>query len=197
MHRPLVPLPLEFYQRETADVAKALLGKVVIHESDSQLLSGRIVEVEAYGGKEDPASHAHRNKTSRNSVMFGRPGCAYIYFIYGTHYCLNVVAHDVGVPGAALIRALEPLDGIALMKKNRGIQDTRQLMAGPGRLTKALNIGIKMSGVDLTRSRKLLITEDKSYKEINIDSSPRIGIRVGMDRAWRFNVRGNQFVSRR
>ena len=187
---------MEFYQRGSVDVAKALLGKVVIHKSGSQLLSGRIVEVEAYGGKEDPASHAHRNKTSRKSAMIGRPGCAYIYFIYGNHHCLNVVAHDVGVPGAALIRALEPLDGIALMKKNRGIQDTQHLMAGPGRLTKALSIGIKMNGVDLTKSRTLFIVKDKSYEEINIDSSPRIGIRVGMDRAWRFNLRGNQFISR-
>lgn len=196
MHRPLAPLPLEFYQRETVDVAKALLGKVIIHKSGSQLLSGRIVEVEAYGGKEDPASHAHRSKTSRNSVMFGRPGCAYIYFIYGNHHCLNVVAHDIGVPGAALIRALEPVDGIALMKKNRGIQDPRHLMAGPGRLTKALSIGIKMNGIDFTRSRRLFIVEDENYEEINIDSSPRIGIRVGIDRAWRFSVRGNQFISR-
>jgi len=185
----------EFYSRPTALVARELLGKYIVRYDKINLI-GRIVEVEAYGGSDDPASHAARGKTRRNEVMFNKPGSAYVYFIYGNHYCLNVVAHGGSSPGAILIRALEPISGIEQMKKNRNLDDDHHLTSGPGRLTKAMNIDKVFNGVDLIRDKTLSIqTTDEA--DVKFETSKRIGIRKGIDREWRFIAMDSRFVSRR
>lgn len=144
-----------FYAKDTLIVAKNLLGKLLVRRLGGKLLIGKIVEVEAYKGFEDPASHAYKGKTSRNKVMFGKAGHAYIYFTYGNHYLLNVTTEKVGIPGAVLIRALEPLAGLEVMLKLRGVGNVNNLTNGPGKLTKALNITGELNGLDLTRRGEL------------------------------------------
>ena len=183
----------DFYERWVVDVAKDLLGKLLIRRINDQILIGRIVEVEAYRGSDDPASHAYRGKTERNKVMFDRGGLAYIYQAYGIHRLLNVTAEPPGSPAAVLIRALEPIKGIDAMVKFRGISDLRALTSGPGRLTEALSIGLELNGLDLTTSDELFIADD-GFRGFKIVSSSRIGVRD--KRRWRFYIEGNEFVSR-
>ncbi|HPQ16632.1 MAG TPA: DNA-3-methyladenine glycosylase, partial [Bryobacteraceae bacterium] len=141
-------LPREFYARDTVEVARDLLGTILIHEG----AAGRIVETEAYLGPEDLAAHASRGVTNRTRVLFGPPGHAYVYFIYGKHECLNLVAQPEGTPGCVLIRALEPLAGIAEMKKRRpAARSIEDLASGPGKLTAALNITRRHYGADVTQ----------------------------------------------
>ena len=176
-----------------------LLGKVLVRRQQGRFLLGRIVEVEAYLGADDPAAHAYRGRTPRNAVLFGPPGYAYVYYIYGNHYCLNVSCLPDGIPGGILFRALEPLMGIEEMFRLRAIRapaDLRRLTSGPGRLAAALGITRQRdNGKDLTTARSdLYIAEDGS-------SPPRVLItkRVGISRATemplRYIVAGNKFVS--
>lgn len=191
----LIRMDKEFFSRRTATVARDLIGKYIVRYDRVDLI-GRIVEVEAYGGSNDPASHAARGKTQRNEVMFKKPGTAYVYFIYGNHYCLNVVAHVGSSAGAVLIRALEPISGIEQMKKYRSLQDALLLASGPGRLTKAMNIDRTFNGIDLVSDETLSIqTTDEPY--LKYGTSKRIGIRKGTDRPWRFFAVDNRFVSKR
>jgi len=183
----------DFYERWAVDVAKDLLGKLLIRRIDGRVLVGRIVEVEAYRGSDDPASHAYRGKTERNKIMFDRGGLAYIYLAYGIHRLLNVTAEPPGKPAAVLIRALEPIDGIEVMMRFRGTSDLRALTSGPGKLTEALKIGLELNGLDLTTSDELFIADD-GFRGFEMGSSPRIGVK---DRKkWRFYIKGNRFVSR-
>jgi len=154
-----------------------------------------IVETEAYCGLSDPASHAYRNRLKRNIPMFGPVGHAYIYFIYGNHYCMNVVAksHDQEA-GGVLIRALEPVDGIDEMIKARKCS-YNQLTNGPGKLTKALGITRELNNIDVTISHELFITDYENIKPSLIKSSGRIGIRVATDKNWRFYIANNRWVS--
>lgn len=184
----------DFYERWVVNVAKELLGKLLIRRINSQILIGRIVEVEAYRGSDDPASHAYRGKTERNKVMFDRGGLAYIYLAYGIHRLLNITAEPPGEPAAVLIRALEPIRGIETMMKFRGTSDLRALTSGPGRLTEALSIGLELNGLDLTTSNELFIA-DEGFGGFEIASSPRIGVKD--ERRWRFYIAGNRFVSRK
>ena len=183
----------DFYERWAVNVARDLLGKLLIRRIDGKVLMGRIVEVEAYRGSDDPASHAYRGKTERNKVMFDRGGLAYIYLAYGVHRLLNVTAEPPGKPAAVLIRALEPLDGIEVMMEFRGTSDLRALTSGPGRLTEALKIGLELNGLDLTSSDELFIADD-GFRGFEVGSSPRIGVRDR--RKWRFYIRGSRFLSR-
>jgi len=183
----------DFYERWVVNVARDLLGKLLIRRIDGKVLMGRIVEVEAYRGSDDPASHAYRGKTERNKVMFDRGGLAYIYLAYGIHRLLNVTAEPPGKPAAVLIRALEPLDGIEVMMEFRGTSDLRALTSGPGRLTEALKIGLELNGLDLTSSDELFIADD-GFRGFEVGSSPRIGVRDR--RKWRFYIRGSRFLSR-
>ena len=144
------PVPRRFYNRDTLIVAPELLGKLLVRRESSGLLVGKIVETEAYRGVDDPASHSYRGKTPRNAVMFGAPGIAYVYFTYGNHYCLNAVTEDEGTPAAVLIRAVEPLEGVDLMMRNRGVEKLTEVGSGPGKLTKALQITREQNGCDLT-----------------------------------------------
>src|SRR5256712_11060171 len=189
----LSPLPRVFFARNTLAVAKDLLGRFLVHETPRGRLIGRIVEVEAYRGPKDPASHAYR-RTPRSQIMWGRPGMAYVYFTYGNHYCLNVVTEPEGIAGAVLLRAIEPLEGIEAMRRARGIHDDRLLTSGPGRLTQAMAIGRNHNGLDLTRPPLYLA---RGPTNSAVAASPRIGIRAAADRMWRFYIPGNLYVSRR
>jgi DNA-3-methyladenine glycosylase len=190
-------LPRAFYNRPAIEVARALLGTVLVHGTTSgRITSGRIVETEAYLGLQDRAAHSWRGITPRTRVMFGEPGHAYVYLIYGMYECLNVVAEPPGSPGCVLIRALEPLEGIPRMRRRRpaarGIED---LANGPGKLTLALGVSRRHNGADLTSS-SLTIHRPSRNEEIKIGVSPRIGIKHCADWPLRFFVQGNRFVSR-
>jgi len=188
----------EFYNRDTIAVAKDLLGKILVRIVNGRILSGMIVESEAYRSTDDPASHSYRGKTERNSVMFGEVGHAYVYFTYGNHYCLNIVAKDNDTPaGAVLIRAIEPMDGMSLMQKYRDTKDLYNLTSGPGRLTRALKISKEQNGVDVTKKGELYVLNGKDISESQIVAASRIGIRVALDKQWRFLIADNKFVSRK
>jgi len=191
-------IPREFYNRDTVNVAKDMLGKILVRVITGRILSGVIVETEAYRSTDDPASHSYRGKTERNSVMFGDVGHAYVYFTYGNHYCLNIVAKNNSTPaGAVLIRAIEPIEGIKQMQQFREIDDIYNLTSGPGKLTKALNITKKQNGVDMTKKGEMYILNGKKIDEPSILASPRIGIRMALDKQWRFFIADNKFVSRK
>lgn len=186
-------LPPSFYDRATPLVARELVGKVLVKESDGGRSSGRIVETEAYCGQSDPASHAYRGPTRRNEVMFGPPGYLYVYLSYGMHYCCNVVTESHGIAGAVLLRALEPLEGIERMEERRGTHTHRDLCNGPGKLCQALGINISDYGADLASSPVWL--EDDGYRPDSLERSSRVGVSSATELAFRFFIRGNRFVS--
>ncbi len=178
---------------DTVQLARQLIGKLLVRRSHQGTLSGRIVETEAYP-IEDPAGHAYAGRTSRNGALFLSRGHAYVYVAYGTSCLLNVSSEAVGVGAGVLIRALEPLQGIAGMQRNRGLQDLRDLTRGPGRLTAALEIDRHQDGIDLCRTGPLWLAHDGSVvPEIGV--STRIGLSRGTGELLRFYVRGNRFVS--
>ncbi len=185
-----------FFERYTPEVACDLLGNILVRKTGKCVLSGKIVEVEAYRGEDDPASHAYKGLTRRTAVMFGEGGHAYVYLSYGANRCFCVTTERKGTPGAVLIRAVEPIDGIELMKKNRNVADLIELTSGPGKLTKAMNIDLPLNGEDLVSSERLYLLRGPNGK-ITIDSSTRIGISVGFNHVWRFFARGNAFISKR
>jgi DNA-3-methyladenine glycosylase len=186
-------LDRSFYERPTTTVAGALLGKVLVHGK----AAGRIVEVEAYLGRDDRAAHAWRGLTERTSVLFGAPGRAYVYLIYGMYECLNVVAEPEGVPGCVLIRALEPLAGVDLMQCRRpNARRIEDLASGPGKLTVAMGITRRHNGADLTQGA-LTIHRAAREGRFEIEATPRIGIRHSTDRPLRFVIAGSRFASRR
>jgi DNA-3-methyladenine glycosylase len=184
-------LPRSFYARSTVEVARGLLGKVLVHGSTS----GIIVETEAYLGGEDLAAHSARGLTERTRVIFGPPGHAYVYLIYGMYECLNLVAERTGRPGCVLIRALEPVSGVELMRARRGsTRKLEQLANGPGKLTLALGITRAHNGADVTRG-PLVVHEAAGASEIEIEVTQRIGITRSADLPLRFAMAGNGFVS--
>lgn len=191
------PLPRTFYSRGTVAVARSLLGKYLVRVMGHGRLVGRIVEVEAYKGSADPASHAFHGRTPRNMPMFGEAGHAYIYFTYGNHYCLNVTTEHPGVAGAVLIRALEPSFGVKVMKRLRPGVSELQLTNGPGKLTKAFAIDKSLNEANLTRHGPLLIGREANEPLFTIARSSRIGIRLGKEHLWRFYIKSNPYVSRR
>jgi len=189
-------LPREFYARGTVRVALALLGKRLVRSIGMDRIVGKIVEAEAYRGRDDPASHAFRGPTLRNAPMFGEPGHAYIYFTYGNHYCLNITTQETGTPGAVLIRAIEPAEGLPTMRRLRPNVPDQNLTNGPGKLTKALGIDKSLNETDMT-VRGLLFVTNSDYAKFKVERSTRIGISEGKDRLWRFYIKGNMFVSKR
>jgi DNA-3-methyladenine glycosylase len=197
----LRPLTWSFYARTPRRVARDLLGKVLIRETPTGRLTGRIVEVEAYLGVNDPAAHSAAGKTLRNAVLFGPPGYAYIYFIYGNHYCLNVSCEPEGKAGGVLFRALEPLSGIEEMARARGItigspRDLPKLTSGPGRLAEAFGITrARDNDCDLTSRDSSLWIGDDGHRPRGIRQTPRIGITKAADELLRYIIAGNIFVS--
>jgi DNA-3-methyladenine glycosylase len=198
-------LPRDFYDRPTLDVARDLLGKVLVHERRGVRTSGAIVEVEAYIGETDPACHAAPGPTARNAPLYGAPGYAYVYLNYGIHCLMNVVSEAQGIPAAVLIRALEPIDGIGVMRRRRAraargrravdvaVMPTHELCRGPGNLTMAMGIALTENRVDLLGHR--LFVEDGAVQRESIVWGPRIGIRVGTERPWRAFVGDHPAVS--
>lgn len=191
-------LPQSFYARNTVTIARDLLGKQLICHIDGIIREGIIVEAEAYCSDNDPASHAFSGKTKRNTAMFGPAGHAYIYFIYGNHYCFNIVAKEDAVnAGAVLIRAIEPIIGIEHMQKARGNHQTNiNLTNGPGKLTQAFNINLSHNNCNLTKKEKLWIVEDHNTESMVTVCTPRIGIKSATDYIWRFYIKDNPWVSR-
>jgi DNA-3-methyladenine glycosylase len=194
-------LPREFYDRDPRRVSRELLGKVLVRKEAKQFLTARIVEVEAYLGKDDPASHSFAGRTPRNAVLFGPPGYAYVYFIYGNHFCLNVSCLPDGVAGGILFRAVEPLSGIEEMARLRNVpidspRDLRKLTSGPGRLAEAFGITRERdNGKDLTSLSSDLFITDDGYRVRRILTTPRIGITKAAERPLRYVLAGNEFVS--
>jgi DNA-3-methyladenine glycosylase len=198
-------LPRRFYNRPTIDVARDLLGKVLVHVRRGVITSGAIVEVEAYIGESDPACHAAPGPTARNAPLYGAPGHAYVYLNYGIHCLVNVVTEAQGSPAAVLIRALDPLDGIDVMRRRRArrTKGRRQgassaiavadLCRGPGNLTMAMGITLEENRLDLTGGR--LFLEDRRIEPGPIAWGPRIGIRVGTETPWRAWIAGHPSVS--
>lgn len=180
-----------FYDRPTVEVARDLLGKVLVHGETA----GRIVETEAYLGRDDLAAHSARGITERTRVIFGPPGHAYVYFIYGMYECLNLICEPEGVPGCVLIRALEPVAGIETMRQRRpAARRLEHLASGPGKLTLAMGITRALNGADVTRG-KLVVREPVETRHIGVVVTPRIGITKCADLPLRFYEEGNSFVS--
>ncbi len=197
-------LPREFYNRDPVTVARELLGKLLIRREGRKLLAGRIVEDEAYLGAHDPAAHAYSGRTPRNAVLFGPPGYAYVYFIYGNHYCLNVSCMPEGYGEGVLFRAMEPVNGIEEMIAARGLElspsarasQLRLISSGPGRMAEAMDITRERdNGKDLTSRRSDLWFADDGYRPEKILATPRIGITKAIDEPLRFVVAGNSYVS--
>jgi DNA-3-methyladenine glycosylase len=185
-------LDREFYSKDTKEVAREILGKVLVFRTGEGTLKGRIVEVEAYLGLNDPGAIGFRRVKNIPEALLMPAGYAFVYFTYGNHWMLNINA-KTGKLGAVLIRALEPLEGIEIMKKNRGISDIRNLTNGPGKLTKAFGIDKRHNGLDLTKSE--LFVEDSSF-EGEVAESTRMGLSKGKNRKLRFYIKNNMFVSK-
>ena len=187
----MTPLSRSFYERPTLRVARDLIGKVLVHETRAGLASGVIVETEAYIGEADPACHAAPGLTTRNAPLYGHPGIAYVYLNYGIHYLVNAVTECEGSPAAVLIRALEPLEGIDLMRRRRASGTGRSasqiplndLCRGPGNLTKALGINLRQNRLDLTGSALRIVAGDRRRRRVTW--TRRIGINVGVEQEWR------------
>src|SRR5579862_1501863 len=198
----LLPLPRDFYVRDPRVVSRDLLGKVLVRRQRGQRLTGRIVEVEAYLGANDPASHSFNGRTDRNFVLFGPPGLTYVYFIYGNHYLFNVSCRPDGEAGGVLFRALEPISGIDQMAAARDIEikragDLRKLTSGPGRLAEAFGITKERDNEkDLTSRKSDLFIVDDGFKPHRVEVTPRIGITKAADHPLRYIIAGNKFVSK-
>jgi DNA-3-methyladenine glycosylase len=194
-------LPRDFYARPTLDVARALIGHVLVHDTPAGSASGIIVETEAYIGESDPACHAAPGQTARNAPLYGPPGIAYVYINYGIHYLVNVVTEAAGSPAAVLIRALEPFEGESLMRRRRARGTGRaardftsaELCRGPGNLTRALGITLRQNLRDLTSST--LRIEDRGLPARDVAWTPRIGINVGIESEWRCVAVGSPALS--
>ena len=189
-------LPRAFYERETEIVAREMLGAVLECETDDGIASGIIVETEAYLGEHDLACHAVAGRTARTEALYGPPGTSYVYFIYGMYWCFNAVTRAEGLPSAVLVRALEPLDGVALMHKRRSrVKNAVDLTNGPGKLCTALGIVGSMSGKGLQR-KPLVIRAGESVPDRDVMVTTRIGITRSADWPLRWIVKGNKYVSK-
>ena len=192
--RRTVGLSKEFYSRDPAVVAKDLLGKILLRKIGPNVLSGKIVETEAYFGKNDPASRAYNGKKNYNELMFSNVGRAFVFMVHG-NWLLNVVAHLKDHVGAVLIRSIEPVEGIEIMRKNRTVKKLRNLTNGPGKLAEALAITKSLNGYDVTARHGLLTIIEGEGQNPATCSSHRIGVKVDLPQKLRFFIEGNMFVS--
>ncbi len=189
-----IKLPRVFFERPTLEVAPDMLGKYLVYHSPEGKLSARIVEVEAYIGHDDPACHASKGLTPRTRPMFGPAGFTYIYFVYGMYHCLNLVTEPEGTPAALLVRAAEPDEGQSVMGRNSPGKDGMELLSGPGKLCRSFGLTVDQNRLDLAGDT--IYIEDRLRKVENIGQSRRVGIRVGVDRPWRFFDDDSKVVSR-
>lgn len=185
-----------FFERSPLLVAPDLLGKILVRKCNSQVISGRIVEVEAYLAFSDEAAHGYRGKTKRNTSLFKEPGHSYVHSIHMQN-CLDIVTEKADVPSSVLIRALEPLEGIELMKEFRKKENIRDLTTGPGKLTQALQITKEFDGVDITDSNSLLWVIDDGFPQKNIVQGKRIGISKAKDSEYRFYIKESSYISKK
>lgn len=185
-------LKRNFYKQPTLNVAKNLLGKYLVHKSGNKILSGKIVETEAYVGPKDLASHASRGRTPRTELMFGEAGHTYIYLIYGMYYCFNIVTENKDYPAAVLIRALEPAEGF--------IEKNKKLINGPGKLCREMKIDKNLNGADLTGNKIWIEDRGEGVSNSKIIANKRIGIDYAgkyKDKLWRFYIKNNKFISKK
>lgn len=193
-------LGYDFYQKDAVSAAKDLLNKILVREINGKKIMVKIVDTEAYMGAEDKASHAYANKkTKRTETMFKKGGLAYIYLIYGMYYCFNIVTAEENNPHAVLIRAVEPLQGLEIIKENRKIKSKKieELTNGPGKLSQALQIDKSLNGCDLVKSNKLYLLNNED-KNIKIEAAPRVNIEYAeeyKDKKWRFYIKENKYTS--
>lgn len=189
----------DFYNRDTLTVAREVLGKTLVHVTEDGVTKGKIVEVEAYLGAQDKASHSYQNLHSeRTKIQYGEGGYAYVYLIYGMHICMNIVTNKKDIPEVVFIRALEPLEGIDLMKKRRKTDNIKMLCNGPGKLSQAMGITKKNYGDDLC-GEKLYLEDGEMIQQEQIVNSKRINIdyaEEAKDYLWRFSIKDNPYVSR-
>lgn len=197
-HAPAaVKIPRGFYEQNTLDVARQLLGKYLVRQHADGTTIGKIVETEAYIGPDDKACHASRGRTPRTEIMFGQAGHAYVYLIYGFHCMLNIVTEAMDLPAAVLIRAVEPFAGVELMRARRGTQPLHSLASGPGKLCQAFAIDRRLNGGDLCGD--VIYLEDRGEPAAKVVTTPRIGVDYAgkwKRKPWRFLIRGNEFVSK-
>jgi DNA-3-methyladenine glycosylase len=200
MKKSRMKIKRNFYNRNTIKVARDLLGKFLVRKIGKKIISGKIVETESYVGPSDLASHASRGKTARTAPMFGPPGHAYIYLVYGLNYCFNIVTEKENYPAAVLIRAIEPTEGIDWMRRHRHApKDERSISNGPGKLCQALKIDKTLNNFDLTDRALWLEDRGLKIKPSEIVSAKRIGVDYAgkyKNKPWRFYLRGNPFVSK-
>jgi len=186
-------VPRSFFEQDAKSVARSILGKLIVRTLDGEQLVGRVTEVEAYLGLDDPAAHAFAGRTPRNAVLFGPPGFAYVYFIYGMHYCLNFSCEPEGQAGCVLVRALEPVAGVSTMARLRGVlasSNAKLLTGGPGKLCQALAITrATVNGLDVTAPESPLQVADDGFVPERIETTARIGISKAQDRPLRFLAR--------
>lgn len=189
----------EFYQRPALLVAKELLGAILVHETKEGIIKGKIVEVEAYMGSLDKAAHSYKNiKTPRTEILYGEGGFAYVYLIYGMYYCMNVVCNMVDKPECVLIRALEPLEGIDLMKERRKTDKMLNLCSGPGKLCSAMGITKEQNGNNLSGDSFYIQQPVEKFQDIEIETSKRINIgyaEEAIEYPWRFTIKDSKFIS--
>ncbi|MGD2246244.1 MAG: DNA-3-methyladenine glycosylase [Candidatus Aminicenantes bacterium] len=191
-------LPVSFYACPTLDVLEGLIGKVLVRASKGGVTSGIIVEAEAYCGEDDPASFAHRGRTKKSERLYGPPARAFVYLTYGMHHMLNVVTEREGFPAAVLIRAVEPVEGISLMKTRRKTDKIKNLCSGPAKLCQALSVDLASDGLPVSSPKSPLFIREgfgKEKKERELLWRPRIGIRQGQERLWRAYLKDSSFIS--
>lgn len=189
------PLGRSFYARRSVVVARAVLGRVLVRDSPQGRVAGVIVETEAYRGADDAASHGCRGRTARNAAMFGPPGHAYVYFTYGVHHCLNLVTERTGAAAAVLVRALEPIAGLDLMRRRRRVEARERLARGPGNVARALGLTRVHDGLDLVAGPLWLSRRCARRGGRRIACGARVGIRAGLELPWRFWLAGHPCVS--
>ncbi len=190
-----MPLSLSFYSRHTLEVLADLIGMILIRRSKEGITSGFIVEAEAYRGEDDPASFASRGRTPKSEMLYSEPGKAFVFRCYGIHFLLNVVTEGKDFPAAVLIRAVEPLSGISLMKERRGSDNLLNLCSGPAKMCQAFGIDLSLNGAPMFSLQSPIFIEKGDKKGLDLTWSSRIGIREGKERLWRASIQGNQFVS--
>jgi len=188
-------LPVSFFSRPTLKVLEELIGAALVRKTKEGITSGLIVEAEAYRGEDDPASFASRGRTKRSAMLYGPPGRAFVYLTYGMHHLLNIITEKENFPAAVLIRALEPKEGLWLMKKRRQRSELLDLCSGPAKICQALAIDLDLNGIPVCSASSPLFIRKREAEKVDLVWKPRIGIREGKDRLWRVYLKDSPYIS--